>query len=294
MKIKLYIICCMALVSALLLTACRTGTTGAPENAGSQSDTASVSAGSLSTEASTDGASSGTASMAAAENTSTASVTSTAAVSSSKANPTASPAAHIHNWSRKTVAATCTEQGYTLKSCACGASEKENYVKALGHNWSAWATVKAATTTETGRQERTCSRCKTTESKALDKLPATAADWQQEVFALVNAERAKQGLAPLTYYSAAQSAADIRVQEIITQFSHTRPDGSSCFTVLEELGIKYWMAGENIAYGQRSPEQVMQSWMKSEGHRANILKSDFNAIVVGYKDNRWVQLFLKI
>ena len=284
----------MALVSALLLTACRPGTTGTSENTGSQSDIASVSAGSFSTEASTDGSSSGAASMATAENTSTASVISTAAVSSSKANTAASSAAHVHNWSRKTVAATCTEQGYTLKSCACGASEKENYVKALGHNWSTWTTVKSATTTETGRQERTCSRCKTTESKTLNKLPATAADWQQEVFALVNAERAKQGLAPLTYYSAAQSAADIRVQEIITQFSHTRPDGSSCFTVLNTLGIKYWSAGENIAAGQRSPEQVMQSWMNSDGHRANILNNNFNAIVVGYKDNHWVQLFLTI
>lgn len=231
--------------------------------------------------------------ISASENTSIASSAPFAA-GSSKTSTAASSVAHIHNWNRKTVAATCTEQGYTLKSCACGKSEKENYVKALGHSWSAWATVKAATSTETGRQERTCSRCKITESQTLNKLPATAVDWQQEVFALVNAERAKQNLAPLTYYSAAQSAADIRVQEIIAEFSHTRPNGSSCFTVLKELEIQYWAAGENIAYGQRSPEQVMQSWMNSEGHRANILNSGFNAIVVGYKDNHWVQLFLKL
>ena len=78
-------------------------------------------------------------------------------------------------------------------------------------------------------------------------------------------------------------------------FSHTRPDGRSCFTALTDLGISYGGAGENIAYGQSSPEEVMTAWMNSSGHRANILNSSFTKLGVGvYKSGNtiyWVQLF---
>ena len=59
-------------------------------------------------------------------------------------------------------------------------------------------------------------------------------------------------------------------------------DGSSCFTVLPEFGIRYETAGENIAAGQRTPAQVVRAWMHSEGHRNNILNPDFTQIGVGY------------
>lgn len=70
--------------------------------------------------------------------------------------------------------------------------------------------------------------------------------------------------------------------EIDTKFSHVRPDGSSCFTALQQKNVSYYSAGENIAYGQTSPAQVMNSWMNSEGHRANILSSSFNARVQAF------------
>ena len=118
------------------------------------------------------------------------------------------------------------------------------------------------------------------------------------VVELVNAERAKVGLSPLSVHEGVAEAANKRAQEIKGTFSHTRPDGSNFSTVLTQAGISYRSVGENIAYGQNSPEAVMQSWMNSSGHRANILNRDFTSIGVGhYQDasgtDYWTQLFIK-
>ncbi len=118
----------------------------------------------------------------------------------------------------------------------------------------------------------------------------------QQVVALVNEERAKAGLSPVELDNQVASAALIRANEIKTSFSHTRPDGRSFSTVLTDNGIRFYGAGENIAWGQRSPEQVMNAWMNSDGHRANILNSKYTKLGVGhFQDasgtNYWVQLF---
>lgn len=116
-----------------------------------------------------------------------------------------------------------------------------------------------------------------------------------QVVSLVNAERAKEGLSPLKADSNLSAAAQVRSQEIVSAFSHTRPNGSSCFTVLKEMGIAYQGAGENIAYGQKTPEEVVSAWMKSEGHRANIMNKQFTSIGIGYhtvgNTAYWTQLF---
>ena len=112
-----------------------------------------------------------------------------------------------------------------------------------------------------------------------------------EVVAQVNAERAKYGLGSLAVSDELTRAACVRASEIVRQFSHTRPDGSSCFTV---SGAAF---GENIAKGQRSAGRVMAAWMSSEGHRANILRESYGSIgVCALKVNGviyWVQLFGK-
>ncbi len=112
---------------------------------------------------------------------------------------------------------------------------------------------------------------------------------------LVNEERAKAGLNPVALDAAASTAAQVRAGEIVTSFSHTRPNGSSFATALKEQGVSYRTSGENIAWGQRSPEAVMEGWMNSSGHRANILKESFTHIGVGYYQengvNYWTQLF---
>ncbi len=120
----------------------------------------------------------------------------------------------------------------------------------------------------------------------------------QQVVNLVNEERAKEGLAPLTIDTKVQAAAMVRAEECEERFSHTRPDGSNFATVLKEQNVSYRSAGENIAYGQRTPEEVMKAWMNSSGHRANIMNANFTTIGVGYYENAngtdyWCQLFTR-
>lgn len=117
------------------------------------------------------------------------------------------------------------------------------------------------------------------------------ASFTQQVADLVNQERAKVGLSPLTFDAELSRAAQIRANEIKTKFSHTRPNGTSCFTVLDECGIDYWGCGENIAYGDTTPAAVMEGWMNSPGHKANILNPNYTKIGVGFDQNHWTQLF---
>lgn len=113
---------------------------------------------------------------------------------------------------------------------------------------------------------------------------------------LVNEARADAGLKPVTLRQDLTAVAQLRAKETVTLFSHTRPNGTSCFTALGEYGVSYRGAGENIAYGQRSPEEVMEGWMNSSGHRANILNANFTSIGVGYYQaangvKYWSQMF---
>ncbi len=105
--------------------------------------------------------------------------------------------------------------------------------------------------------------------------------YEDEVIRLVNMERQKYGLPSLQKDAGAVKVAHIRAKEIVQVFSHTRPDGTSCFTAAAESGVSYSTAGENIAYGYADPEKVVEGWMNSEGHRKNILSSSFNKIGVG-------------
>ncbi len=120
-------------------------------------------------------------------------------------------------------------------------------------------------------------------------------DYASQVVALVNAERAKYGLSALKVDSRVQQAAQVRAAETVRSFSHTRPNGSSFSTALTEAGVSYIRSGENIAYGQSTPQQVVNAWMNSSGHRANILNESFTTIGVGYTVSGgtayWAQLF---
>lgn len=116
-----------------------------------------------------------------------------------------------------------------------------------------------------------------------------------EVVHLVNIERAKEGLNELESDSSVQAAAQVRAEETEISFSHTRPDGRSCYTALDEAGVQYSGAGENIAYGQKTPAEVVETWMNSPGHRANILNANYTNIGVGcYNSGNtyyWSQFF---
>ena len=141
-----------------------------------------------------------------------------------------------------------------------------------------------------------------------DYLPAqenylmTSADsaldnYAQDVLNLVNTERANVGLRPLTLSSTLKDGAAIRSNELTVYYSHTRPNGTNCSTVVEDTYPSYYI-GENIAVGQTSAEKVMTAWMNSTGHRENILRKSYTELGVGlvYDENsnykyHWVQLF---
>jgi|GEM_PF-4533577 len=110
-----------------------------------------------------------------------------------------------------------------------------------------------------------------------------------QIVAETNAERARYGLKALVVDADLTAAALIRAREIAQTFSHTRPDGSSCFTVSAKA------FGENIARGHNSVNRVMAAWMTSEGHRANILRASYGSIGAAcIRVNgilHWVQLF---
>ncbi|MDY3791482.1 MAG: CAP domain-containing protein [Oscillospiraceae bacterium] len=116
-------------------------------------------------------------------------------------------------------------------------------------------------------------------------------DYIDEVIRLINEERAAAGKSALKKNDELCKNAQLRAGEISGYFSHTRPDGTECFTAIT---VPYGYAGENIAMGQRDPEEVMDCWMNSSGHKKNILSSNYTSVGVGYdpSTNSWVQIFI--
>lgn len=213
---------------------------------------------------------------------------------SSTVSQVSGTAAHTHSYTEKVVEPTCTADGYTLHECSCGKSYKDKTVSKKGHSFGDWTVTKQATASAEGEKTRECSVCGAAETEKIAKLAYSPAGEKNEILRLVNEERAKAGLSALEYRADAQSAADIRANEIVTVFEHTRPDGSSCFTVLD--GIKKTAAGENIAEYYQTPAQVMDGWMNSPGHKANILNDKFTGLAVGIAESGgkkyWVQIFV--
>ncbi len=122
--------------------------------------------------------------------------------------------------------------------------------------------------------------------------------YAEQVLYYVNIEREKAGVSPLTLDSTLCNAADIRAKEIVGTFSHDRPDGSSCFSVLDGTSFANSYKGENIAAGYSSAKDTVDQWMDSSGHKANILNSNYKYLGVGFCSDSsaaykyyWVQLF---
>lgn len=122
----------------------------------------------------------------------------------------------------------------------------------------------------------------------------------EAVLQLVNAERSKQGLNPLTLSAKLTDIATMKSKDMADKgyFDHTSPTYGSPFQMLQDHGVHYTAAGENIAAGQKTPEEVMNSWMNSSGHRANILNANYTELGVGYYQGGqygtyWTQVFIK-
>jgi uncharacterized YkwD family protein len=124
--------------------------------------------------------------------------------------------------------------------------------------------------------------------------------FEREVIRLVNVERAKVGLKPLSENVKLSKVARIKSQDMINKkyFSHYSPTYGSPFDMMKKFGIRFRAAGENIAMGQKTPKEVMNAWMNSAGHRRNILNPNFTQIGVGVaKDSKgrlyWTQMFIR-
>ncbi|MUT67579.1 CAP domain-containing protein [Paenibacillus sp. NEAU-GSW1] len=118
-------------------------------------------------------------------------------------------------------------------------------------------------------------------------------EFQKQVVTLVNQERAKAGLAALATDALLTKVATAKAKDMDDNnyFSHTSPTYGSPFDMMKQFGVTYSYAGENIASGQKTPQEVMNAWMNSSGHRANILSANFKKIGVGYVNGKWVQEF---
>ncbi len=213
----------------------------------------------------------------------------------------------------------------TVLLCACqkGGDEVTTTSTAPATTTAA-ATTQAPTTTTTAPATTTTTKASTTAApkkknnsktttttKVASKKPAAQTPaqnqtvsgaqtgFESDMLKQVNAQRAKNGKSALTLNQSLCASARVRASEIAKDgcFSHTRPDDSGCFTAIS--GVSYRTAGENIAmgtWGYYGVDEIMDGWMNSEGHRANILNGDFSEVgfgcVVVNGNGYWVQMFI--
>lgn len=213
----------------------------------------------------------------------------------------------------------------TVLLCACQKGGDEvTTTSTVPVTTTAAATTQAPTTTTTAPVTTTATKAPTTAApkkknnsktttttKAASKKPAAQTPaqnqtvsgaqtgFESDMLKQVNAQRAKNGKSALTLNQSLCASARVRASEIAKDgcFSHTRPDGSGCFTAIS--GVSYRTAGENIAmgtWGYFGVDKIMDRWMNSEGHRANILNGDFSEVgfgcVVVNGNGYWVQMFI--
>lgn len=145
--------------------------------------------------------------------------------------------------------------------------------------------------------EQTEEEAVATKEEVDEQVELADADLNEQIFTLTNKERKNEGLKELRYNKNLQEAADIRAKECVKNFSHTRPDGSSCHTIVADMD--YQVTGENLIKADTpiaTAEVFLETWMNSKGHRANILLPEFTSMAVGTyeKDGTTyaVQIFL--
>ena len=130
----------------------------------------------------------------------------------------------------------------------------------------------------------------------IPKLDAAVSAYESEVIRLVNLQRTQHGLKPLSANWELSRVARYKSQDMVDYryFSHTSPTYGTPFQMIRSFGLSFRTAGENIAYGQRTPQAVVNAWMNSSGHRANILNAGYTQIGVGYvaDGHYWTQMFI--
>lgn len=223
--------------------------------------------------------------------------------------PTDPPAAaHTHSYAASVVAPTCTAQGYTVHTCACGASYNDTYTAAVGHHWAEWAAVCSV-----GVKERNCSACGTWETEAIAMIekdfeladPATAfeAEVAQAIIKYINQFRAEEGSTQLTYLSGMSQVAQYRSRQLVSNLAHDTTDIREAHAYYEygeyvdwaEAGCpelvdqNYWSADDNEAIGMSGfngtvdeiGKEIASQYRNSEGHWRYLSSSRYSYIGVG-------------
>ncbi|KIN28800.1 MULTISPECIES: CAP domain-containing protein [Bacillus] len=172
------------------------------------------------------------------------------------------------------------------------ANEKEMKQLLQKHAKQSNVKVQDVQKTETAKPaQKTTEKTNTTTS-----APSSVSAYEKKVVELTNAERQKQGLKPLQIDETLSKSARAKSQDMKDKnyFDHQSPTYGSPFDMMKSFGISYKTAGENIAKGQKTPEEVVKAWMNSEGHRKNILNPNFTHIGVGYVESGsiWTQQFI--
>jgi uncharacterized YkwD family protein len=164
------------------------------------------------------------------------------------------------------------------------------------------AATPAKTTTTAAQPAADTAKSANTAADTATAAPASAniGDYEQQVVDLVNKERAAAGLSALKVNTKLAGMAEKKAEDLRDNnyFDHNSPVYGSPFDMMRQYGISYTAAGENLAKGQRTPADVMNGWMNSPGHRANILNSSYTEIGVGYVTDSngttyWVQEFIR-
>ncbi|MGW4897418.1 CAP domain-containing protein, partial [Kitasatospora sp. NPDC004240] len=156
-----------------------------------------------------------------------------------------------------------------------------------------------ATPTATTRASATATTAKPSSTAKPANTPATgtAAEYAQQVADLVNAQRAQNGCGPVTVEARLTTAAQNHSEDMAARgyFDHASPEGHHADYRIEQAGYRWSAWGENIARGQKDPAAVMNAWMNSPGHRANILNCSFKQLGVGVRTGSggpwWTQVF---
>ena len=192
---------------------------------------------------------------------------------------------------------------------SASAASKVFSIYLFGRTWSFSVpyrekTTKQTTTKQTTAKQNTTQKQTTTKQSTTQKQTTTAQNtgtytlnaYEKEVIRLINEIHVKYGLNTLSTNTKLSQVARLKSQDMQTKgyFSHTSPTYGSPFEMMKKFGVTYRYAGENIAYGQRTPQQVVDAWMNSSGHRANILNANFTQIGMGYvaTGNYWTQMFI--
>ena len=223
------------------------------------------------------------------------------------------PTEHKHSYTKTVVAPTCTEKGYTKYTCACGDTYTDSPKNALGHDYK--VTVVAPTVDSRGYNLHTCKRCgHSYKDNYVDKLPPhtdpppteppqteppatdppkhevydisdhVIGSLEYEILKVINEKRAEAGLGELKMDKKLCALAAIRAYESSISFSHTRPDGRSCFTVFSDYNYTGGsIAGENLLHASPgyAASKLVDVWMKSTSHKDNILTSSFTKAGLG-------------